>query len=144
GRLREEARRDPEGFWARAASDLPWLRKWDRVFEPHPPTFKWFVGGLTNLAYSALDAHVKDGHGDRIALIYLNERGDRRTFTYLQLLAEVERTAAALRGLGLAKGDRITVYMPLCPETIVLLLATVRIGAIHSVVFAGFGAGALL
>jgi acetyl-CoA synthetase len=143
GRLREEARRDPEGFWARAAAELPWLRKWDRVFEPHPPNFKWFVGGQTNLAYSALDAHVKGGHGDRVALIYLNERGDRRAFTYRQLLGEVERTAAALRGLGLAKGDRITVYMPLCPETIVLLLATVRIGAIHSVVFAGFGAGAL-
>jgi acetyl-CoA synthetase len=141
--FRADARKDPEGFWARAAEELPWLRKWDRVFESTPPTFKWFVGGRTNLAYSALDAHVKGGRGDATALVYLNERGERRTFTYRQLLAEVERAAAALRGLGLRKGDRITVYMPLCPETIALLLATVRIGAIHSVVFAGFGAGAL-
>ena len=139
----DEARRDPEGFWARAAAELPWLKPWDRVFESNPPTFKWFVGGRTNLCYSALDAHVQQGHGDRSALIYLNERGERRTFTYRALLAEVERVAGALRGLGLRKGDRITVYMPLCPETIALLLATVRIGAIHSVVFAGFGAGAL-
>jgi acetyl-CoA synthetase len=143
GRYREEARRDPDGFWSRAAAGLPWLRKWDRVFESTPPTFKWFLGGRTNLAYSALDAHVKDGRGDRLALLYLNERGERREFSYRELLAEVERAAAALRGLGLRKGDRITVYMPLCPETIILLLATVRIGAIHSVVFAGFGAGAL-
>jgi acetyl-CoA synthetase len=144
GRYREDARRDPDGFWSRAAAALPWFRKWDRVFESTPPTFKWFVGGQTNLAYSALDAHVKDGHGDRVALLYLNERGERREFSYRQLLTEVERAAAALRGLGLRKGDRITVYMPLCPETIILLLATVRIGAIHSVVFAGFGAGALM
>jgi len=143
GRYGEEARRDPEGFWSRAASALPWLRKWDRVFEADPPSFKWFIGGRTNLAYSALDHHVKEGRGDRTALVYLNERGERRSFSYQLLLAEVERTAAALRGLGLSKGDRITVYMPLCPETIILLLATVRIGAIHSVVFAGFGAGAL-
>jgi acetyl-CoA synthetase len=144
GRYREEARQDPDGFWSRAASALPWLRKWDKVFEADPPSFKWFVGGRTNLSHSALDAHIQGGHGDRLALIYLNERGERRTYTYHQLLAEVERAAASLRGLGLRKGDRITVYMPLCPETIILLLATVRIGAIHSVVFAGFGAGALL
>jgi acetyl-CoA synthetase len=144
GRYCEEARRDPEGFWSRAASELPWLRKWDKVFEADPPTFKWFVGAQTNLSYSALDAHIQAGHGDRLALVYLNERGERRTYTYHQLLAEVERVAAALRGLGLRKGDRITVYMPLFPETIILLLATVRVGAIHSVVFAGFGAGALL
>ena len=142
GRYQQEARADPDGFWSRAASALPWLRKWDRVFEAAYPTFKWFVGGQTNLAYSALDAHVRDGRRGRVALIYLNERGERKDLTYRQLLAEVERVAAALRGLGIQKGDRITVYMPLCPETIALLLATVRIGAIHSVVFAGFGAGA--
>jgi len=141
--LCEEAHRDPDGFWSRAAASLPWLKTWDRVFEPDPPTFKWFVGGRTNLSFSALDAHVHDGHGDRVALVYLNERGERRAFTYRGLLSEVERVAAALRGLGLRKGDRITVYMPLGPETIALLLATVRVGAIHSVVFAGFGAGAL-
>jgi acetyl-CoA synthetase len=104
------------------------------------PTFKWFLGGETNLAWNALDHHVAGGRGDHIALIYLNERGTRQTFTYAQLLTEVERVARALRALGISKGDRLTVYMPTSPEAIVLMLATVRIGAIHSVVFAGFGA----
>ena len=97
----------------------------------------------TNLAYNALDYHVKRGWGGHTALIYFNERGERRIFTYAQLLYEVERVAAALRGMGINKGDRLTIYMPTCPEAIILMLATVRIGAIHSVVFAGFGAKAL-
>ena len=139
----DEAKQDPEAFWARAANQLPWLRKWDRVLEWTPPTFQWFVGAQTNLAYNALDHHVGRGWGGHTALIYYNERGERRVFTYAQLLHEVKRAAAALRGLGIRKGDRLTVYMPLCPEAIILMLATVRIGAIHSVVFAGFGARAL-
>ena len=138
-----DAKQDPEGFWGRAAEQLPWFRKWDRVLDWNRPTFQWFVGGKTNLAYNALDHHVKRGWGGHAALVYLNERGERRVFTYASLLAEVERTAAALRGLGIKKGDRITLYMPTCPEAIILMLATVRIGAIHSVVFAGFGAKAL-
>ena len=139
----DEGKQDPEAFWGRAADQLPWFRKWDRVLEWTPPTFKWFVGAQTNLAYNALDYHVNRGWGGHTALIYLNERGERRIFTYAQLLYEVERVAAALRGLGIQKGDRLTVYMPTCPEAIILMLATVRIGAIHSVVFAGFGAKAL-
>ncbi len=139
----EDARRDPDAFWARAAGQVPWSRTWDRVFEWTFPTFRWFIGGETNLAYSALDHHVEHERGGHTALIYLNERGDRRLFTYASLLYEVERVAAALRALGLRKGDRITIYMPTCPEAIVLMLATVRIGAVHSVVFAGFGARAL-
>jgi len=138
-----DAKQDPEGFWGLAAEQLPWFRKWDRVLEWNRPTFKWFVGGKTNLAYNALDYHVKRGWGGHTALIYLNERGERRVFTYASLLAEVERAAAALRGLGINKGDRITLYMPTCPEAIILMLAIVRIGAIHSVVFAGFGSKAL-
>jgi len=138
-----DAKLDPESFWGRAAEQLPWFRKWDRVLEWNPPTFKWFVGGKTNLCYNALDYHVKRGWGGHAALIYLNERGEHRVFTYASLLAEVERAAAALRGLGIKKGDRITLYMPTCPEAIILMLAAVRIGAIHSVVFAGFGAKAL-
>ncbi len=138
-----DAKQDPEGFWGRAAEQLPWFRKWDRVLDWNRPTFQWFVGGKTNLAYNALDYHVKRGWGGHAALVYLNERGERRVFTYASLLAEVERAAAALRGLGIKKGDRITLYMPTCPEAIILMLATVRIGAIHSVVFAGFGAKAL-
>jgi acetyl-CoA synthetase len=142
-RLLEEAEEDPDGFWARAASELPWYRKWERTFVPEHPSFRWFVGGETNLAHSALDHHVANDRGGHAALVYANERGERRVFTYAQLLNEVERLAAALRGLGVAKGDRITIYMPTCPEAIALMLAAVRIGAIHCVVFAGFGAKAL-
>ena len=156
----DEARRDPEAFWGRAARELPWFRAWDRVFEqgtpgtsgtpkgvPYDvefqPAFRWFGGGRTNLAYNALDHHVANGRGDHTALIYFNERGDQRRFTYAGLLHEVESVAAALRALGIGKGDRVTVYMPTSPEAITLMLAIVRIGAIHSVVFAGFGARAL-
>jgi acetyl-CoA synthetase len=134
---------DPETFWALAAGELPWFRRWDRVFESDFPTFRWFIGGETNLAYNALDRHVAEGRGAHTALVYLNERGERRVFTYAALLALVERIAAGLRALGIGKGDRLTIYMPTSPEAIALMLATVRIGAIHSVVFAGFGANAL-
>src|SRR6185437_8400937 len=116
---------------------------WDRVFESQPPTFRWYVGGLTNLGYNAVDYHVATGNGGRTALIYFNERGERSVYTYAQLLYHVRRISAALRGLGIRKGDRITIYMPPCPESVALMLATVRIGAIHSIVFAGFGARAL-
>ena len=139
----DDGLRDPEAFWARAAEAVPWFRKWDRAFEWTFPTFRWFIGGQTNLAYNALDHHVAKGRGAHTALIYFNERGERQSFTYAELLERVKSTAAALRGLGLGKGDRLTVYMPISPEAIVLMLATVRIGAIHSVVFAGFGARAL-
>src|SRR5256885_10427933 len=139
----QDGREDPEEFWGRAAEQLPWFRKWDRVFEWTPPTFRWFIGGQTNLAYNALDYHVKHGWGGHTALVYLNDRGEQRLFTYAQLLHEVERLAAALRGMGIQKGDRITIYMPTCPEAIMLMLAAVRIGAIHVVVFAGFGGQAL-
>jgi acetyl-CoA synthetase len=134
---------DPDSFWAEAARDVPWLRTWDTVLEWEPPTFRWFVGAQTNLCYSALDRHVEEGRGDARALVYFNERGERRVFTYAQMLAEVERMAAGLRGMGVGVGDRLTIYMPTCPEAIMLMLATVRIGAIHSVVFAGFGENAL-
>ena len=139
----QDAREQPDEFWGRAAEQLPWLRKWDSVFEWTPPSFRWFSGGLTNLSYSALDQHVKNGRGGHTALVCLNERGERRLFTYAQLTYEVKRVAAALRGLGVQKGDRITIYMPTCPEAIMLMLAAARIGAIHVVVFAGFGAQAL-
>jgi acetyl-CoA synthetase len=139
----QDAREAPEEFWARAADELPWFRKWDSVFERDDPSFRWFVGAQTNLAYNCLDHHVANGRGDNTALIYVNERGERRRFTYRELAAEVERVAAGLRALGIGKGDCLTIYMPTSPEAIVAMLATVRIGAIHSVVFAGFGAGAL-
>jgi acetyl-CoA synthetase len=142
-RWRREAEEDFEGFWARAAEELPWFRKWDRVFEPDYPSYRWFTGAQTNLAYNCLDHHIQGGAGDRVALIYANELGGRQSFTYAELAVEVERVAAALRGMGLNKGDRLTIYMPNCPEAAILMLATVRIGAIHSIVFAGFGSQAL-
>jgi len=137
------AREAPDEFWATAANELPWFRKWDSVFEWDFPSFRWFPGAQTNLAYNCLDHHVANGRGDRTALIYVNERGERRRYTYRELTEEVERVAAGLRALGIGKGDRLTIYMPTGPEAIMAMLATVRIGAIHSVVFAGFGAGAL-
>ena len=142
-RIVEDAARDPEAFWDRAARELSWARTWDRVFEWRFPTFRWFLGGETNLAYAALDYHVVRGWGGHAALIYFNERGARTVLTYAQLLYEVQQAAAALRALGVQRGDRVTVYMPTSPEAIVVMLACARIGAIHSVVFAGFGARAL-
>ena len=139
----QDGRENQEAFWERAADQLHWFRTWDRVFEWNYPAFRWFLGAQTNLAYNALDQHVKEGWGGHAALIYLNERGERRVFTYAKLLHDVEKIAAALRGMGIAKGDRVTLYMPTCPEAIMLMLAIVRIGAIHSVVFAGFGEKAL-
>lgn len=139
----EAARADLEGFWARAASALPWLRRWNRPYRRHGASFRWFEGGLTNLCYNALDRHVEAGRAGYAALVYANERGERRVLTYGQLLHLVRRLSAALRGLGVGKGDRVTLYMPTCPEAIALMLACARIGAVHSVVFAGFGAGAL-
>jgi acetyl-CoA synthetase len=142
-RVLDDARSDPDAFWDRAARQLPWFRTWAKVFEWTPPTFRWFIGAETNLCHNALDHHVAAGRGGHAALMYLNERGDRAVYTYAQVLHQVKRIAAALRGLGIRKGDRITIYMPTSAEAIMLMLATVRIGAIHSVVFAGFGASAL-
>src|SRR2546427_7813212 len=140
---KREATEDPEGFWGRAAEELPWFRKWERVLEWEPPTFRWYRGGLSNLAYNCVDHHVKTGAGSRTALITENERGERSTYTYAQLHDETRKVGAALRGLGIEKGDRIAIYMPTCAEAIVLMLGAVRIGAVIIVVFAGFGAGAL-
>src|SRR5688500_11838591 len=138
-----DAATDPDGFWAAAAERLPWFRRWDRVLDWEPPTFRWFSGGRTNLAWNALDRHVEAGDGDRLALVAIDERGGRRELTYAALLDEVRRVAAAMRRLGIERGDRVTIYMPTCVEAIAAMLATVRIGAIHSVVFAGFGEAAL-
>src|SRR5438876_792503 len=140
-RWRTRAHEDPEAVWAEAAELLPWFRRWDQVLDWTPPNFpfRWFVGGHTNLSYNCLDHHVQRDWGGHAALIGENERGERRVLTYAQLLEEVKRTAAALRGLGIQRGDRVAIYMPTCVEAIVLMLAVTRIGAIHLVVFAGFG-----
>jgi acetyl-CoA synthetase len=142
-RLMAEGLASPEKFWDAAARQLPWLRTWDAVYEEDYPTFKWFVGGQTNLSYVAIDHQIAQGRGGHTAFIYASELGDREAITYAQLRRKVERVAAALRGMGLKRGDRLTIYMPNCLETVYLMLATVRIGAIHSIVFAGFSAPAL-
>ncbi len=142
-RWRSEATADPEDFWAQAADQLPWFRKWDQIFQWDFPTFKWFLGAQTNMAYNCVDRHVEAGRGGHSAIAYVTERGERTVLTYAQLLFGVKQAAAALRGMGIQKGDRITIYMPVCPEAVILMLAALRVGAIHSVVFAGFGAGAL-
>jgi len=140
---RKAATDDPDGFWGRAAEELRWSKKWDRVLDWQPPTFRWYRGGRSNLAYNCLDHHVLSGRGAATALITENERGETRTFTYAELHAEAKRISAALRGLGIAKGDRIAIYMPTSAEAIALMLGAIRIGAVIIVIFAGFGSGAL-
>jgi acetyl-CoA synthetase len=142
-RMLAEAEADPEAFWGRAAERVHWLRPWQRVLEHTPPTFRWFVGAETNLAHNCLDLQVAQGRGGKPALIAENEWGQRRTLTYAELLAAVREVAAALRALGVRRGDRVAIYMPTMPEAIVAMLACARIGAPHMVVFAGFGSGAL-
>ena len=138
-----EATADPEKFWGEAAEQLPWFKKWERVLEWEPPTFRWYRGGRSNLAFNCVDHHVAAGRGDHVALITENERGETRQFTYAEMLLETKRISAALRGLGIEKGDRIAIYMPTSAEAIFLMLGAIRIGAVILVVFAGFGAGAL-
>ncbi len=142
-RMRAEALSDPDAFWGAVAAELPWFRRWDHVFEADPPTFRWFSGGLTNMAWNAVARHVADGRGAHPALRYVNEREERRSLSYAELLDEVQRAAAGLRALGIGRGDRVTLYMPTCPEAVVAMLACTWIGAIHSAVFAGFGKTAL-
>ena len=134
---------DPERFWGDAAEALPWFKKWERVLDWEPPTFRWYRGARSNLAYNCVDHHVAAGYGARVALITENERGDTRRFTYAELLARVKQVSAALRGIGIEKGDRIAIYMPTSAEAIILMLGAIRIGAVILVVFAGFGSGAL-
>ena len=147
--VREIQRRaldEPEAFWSEAAARLPWFREWDEVFEWTPeeiPAFRWFIGGETNLSYACLDVQVANGNGGRAALIALDENGEQRVFTYSQLLKQVERMAASLRAIGIERGDRVAIYMPTNYEAIALMLACARIGAVHLVIFAGFGAGAI-
>ena len=140
---KREATEDPEGFWGRAAEQVPWFRKWERVLDWEPPTFRWYAGGMSNLAYNAVDHHVAAGRGSHVALITENERGERKSLTYAELLQETKRVGAALRAMGIKKGDRIAIYMPTSAEAIILMLGAVRIGVVILVVFAGFGAGAL-
>ena len=134
------AARDPQGFWAAAAEDLYWDKRWDRVFDDsRPPYSRWFAGGRLNTCYNAVDLHVDRGRGKQLALIYDSPvTGTVKTFTYAALQDEVARFAGALRRLRVDQGDRVIIYMPMVPEAVIAMLACARIGAIHSVVFGGF------
>ena len=134
------AQQDPDGFWAAAAEDIHWERRWDRVLDAsRPPYYRWFRGGRLNTCYNALDVHVDRGRGKQLALIYDSPvTGTVRSFTYFELRDEVARFAGALRRQGVEPGDRIILYMPMVPEAVIAMLACARIGAVHSVVFGGF------
>ena len=140
----EEAERDRLAFWEKQASALYWHQKWNQVLDWQPPFAKWFVGGKLNASYNALDRHVLEGRGDRVAFLFEGEPGDTRTITYAELLTEVKKTANALLSLGIKDGDRVAIYMPMIPEAAIAMLACARVGAAHSVVFGGFSADSLL
>ena len=139
----EEADRDPEGFWARFAHELEWSQPWRQVLEWNPPHAKWFVDGKINASVNCVDRHVRTARRNKAALIWEGEPGDRRTLTYWDLYQDVNRFANVLKGLGVGKGDRVAVYLPMIPELPIAMLACARIGAIHSVVFGGFSAESL-
>ncbi len=142
--LYDEANEDYEAFWARQASELvSWDREWDTICEWKLPYSKWFVGGQLNVSYNCLDRHVIAGKGEKVAFHFEGEPGDTRTITYSQMLDEVQKFANVLKGLGVNKGDRVNIYLPMIPEAAVAMLACARIGAVHSVVFGGFSSQAL-
>jgi acetyl-CoA synthetase len=142
--LYDEANEDYEAFWARQASELvSWDTQWDTICEWKLPYSKWFVGGQLNVSYNCLDRHVIAGKGDKVAFHFEGEPGDSRTITYSQMLDEVQKFANVLKGLGVNKGDRVNIYLPMIPEAAVAMLACARIGAVHSVVFGGFSSQAL-
>ena len=141
--VREKAEADPEAFWAGFAGELSWSKKWDKVLDWNPPHARWFVGGKLNAAYNCVDRHVLNGKRNKAAIIWEGEPGDRRVLTYWDLYRQVNKLACGMRSLGVKKGDRVAIYMPMIPEAVVAMLACARIGAIHSVVFGGFSAEAL-
>ena len=142
--LYASAEKDRLAFWEEQARELTWDKPWDRVLEWNPPYAKWFLGGKINASVNALDRHVAAGRGERVAFHFEGEPGDTRTITYSQMLEDVSQAAHALTELGIKSGDRVAIYLPMIPEAAVAMLACARIGAVHSVVFGGFSADALL
>ncbi|MEX1256234.1 MAG: acetate--CoA ligase [Gemmatimonadota bacterium] len=136
--VRERAEADPEAYWASWAEELDWFRKWDMVLEWNPPHARWFEGGQLNVSYNCLDRHLVGARRNKAALVWEGEPGDVRTYTYWDLHREVSRFAQALKDLGVQKGDRVAIYLPMIPEAAIAMLACARIGAPHSVVFGGF------
>ena len=142
--LYERAEKDRLAFWEEQARELTWDKSWETVLEWNSPYAKWFIGGKINASVNALDRHVAAGRGGRVAFHFEGEPGDTRTITYAQMLADVSKAANALTQIGINAGDRVAIYMPMIPEAAVAMLACARIGAVHSVVFGGFSADALL
>jgi acetyl-CoA synthetase len=141
--LYKQSIEDPEKFWAEAAEDLHWFKRWDKVLDWNLPLAKWFVGGKLNLCYNCVDRHALGTRASKTALIWEGEPGEVRRLTYAELHAEVQKFANALKSLGIQKGDRVAVYMGMTPELAIALLACARIGAVHSVIFGGFAANAI-
>jgi acetyl-CoA synthetase len=141
--LYAEADKDPEAFWAKMAGELEWSKPWSRVLEWTPPHVKWFVGGTLNASVNCVDRHIRSARRNKAALVFEGEPGDRRTLTYWDLYVEVNKFANVLKRLGVRRGDRVGIYLPLVPEVVVAMLACARIGAIHSVVFGGFSPDSL-
>ncbi len=142
--LYREAEQNPAEFWAKLAEqELHWFEKWDKTLDWQPPFAKWFVNGKINISYNCLDRHLSTSRKDKPALIWEGEPGDSRTLTYAQLHREVCQMANVIKQLGVKKGDRVGIYMPMIPEAAIAMLACARIGAAHSVVFGGFSAEAL-
>ncbi len=142
-KIYERARRNPNKFWADFARELDWIKPWKKVLEWKPPHAKWFVGGKINASVNCLDRHLTGPRKNKAALIWEGEPGDQRTLTYRELYRDVNKFANALKSLGIRKGDRVSIYLPMIPEAIIAMLACARIGAVHSVVFAGFSSDAL-
>jgi acetyl-CoA synthetase len=142
-RIYQRSIEDPEGFWAEIAGELDWFKKWDKVLEWKEPFAEWFVGGQINISYNCLDRHLSNWRRNKAAIIWEGEPGDTRTITYQQLHREVCKFANVLKSLGIQKGDRVAIYMPMIPELPIAMLACARIGATHSVIFGGFSAEAL-
>ncbi|HUA50957.1 MAG TPA: propionyl-CoA synthetase [Candidatus Sulfotelmatobacter sp.] len=136
---------DPEGFWGEAARAIDWVKPWERVLDrSNPPFYRWFTGGQVNTCHNALDRHVAAGRGAQTALIYDSPvSGAQRRFTYAELRDQVARCAGAMRAQGVGVGDRVLIYMPMVPEAVIAMLASARLGAVHSVVFGGFAANEL-
>ncbi|MGD0541562.1 MAG: AMP-binding protein, partial [Tepidisphaeraceae bacterium] len=133
----------PEEFWGKIAGELHWFKKWDRVLEWKPPFAKWFVGGRANASYNCLDFQIERGRGNKTAILWEGENGEVRSVTYEQLRQDVCRLAGGLKKLGVKKGTRVTIYMPMIPEAAVAMLACARLGAPHSVIFGGFSSQAI-
>ncbi|HEY9506885.1 MAG TPA: AMP-binding protein, partial [Gemmatimonadales bacterium] len=141
--LIETGTRDRLAFWAEQARTLDWFRPWDQVLEWSPPHAKWFVGGRLNASVNCLDRHLRGARRNKAAIIWEGEPGDRQVMTYWELAREVNRCANALRRLGITRGDRVAIYLPMIPQAAIAMLACARIGAVHSVVFGGFSSESL-